>query len=55
MGVHQGLIARPGGVPEKVGVNKEGANQKWYSHQTENFNKQQQQQQKNSQSALHRK
>jgi hypothetical protein len=39
MEVNQGLVARLSGVPEKVGVNKEGVNQNWYSHKKENFNK----------------
>jgi len=39
MEVHQGLVARLSVVHEKVGVNKEGVNQKWYSNKNENFNK----------------
>jgi hypothetical protein len=32
MEVHQGLVARLSGGPEKSGPKKEGVNQKWYSH-----------------------
>jgi len=38
MEIHQGLVVRLSGVPEKGGVNKEGVDQKWYSYKKENFN-----------------
>jgi len=30
--LHQGLVLFPICIPEKVGINQEGANKKWCSH-----------------------